>query len=80
MAFRDDLIMFIREDAGLSASDFDDDTALFSDGLIDSFTMASLMEFIEEKTGVEVGPADVTLDNLDSVSRIVRYVETVLAG
>lgn len=75
MTFRDDLVTFICEDAGLTASDFNDDTKLFSDGFIDSFTMASILEFIEDKTGVEVAQSDVTLENFDTVSRIVTFVE-----
>ena len=75
MTFRDELVTFICEDAGLKSSDFNDETELFSGGFIDSFTMASLLQFIEEKTGLEVSQSDVTLENFDAVSRIVAFVE-----
>lgn len=75
MPFHQDLITFICEDAGLEAGDFSDDTELFSGGFIDSFTMASLLEFIEENAGVEVAQSDVTLENFDTISRIVAFVE-----
>lgn len=80
MAFRDNLVKFICEDAGLNASDFDNDTELFSGGFIDSFTMASLLEFIEEATNVQVAQSDVTLENFDTVSRMVTFVEKQRAG
>jgi len=75
MPFRDDLVAFICEDAGLDAADFNDDTELFSGGFIDSFTMASLLEFVEKNAGVEVAQSEVTLENFDTVSRIVAFVE-----
>jgi D-alanine--poly(phosphoribitol) ligase subunit 2 len=51
-----------------------DDTLLFSTSLIDSFQMMSLIEYIEKNSGIRVPPTDVTLENLDSVSRILAYV------
>ena len=75
MSFRDELVQFICEDAGLEGSQFNDDTELFSGGFIDSFTMASLLEFIEEKSGVEVAQSDVTLENFDTISRILSFVK-----
>ena len=75
MEFRKELVDFICEDAGLEASDFNDDTELFSGGFIDSFTMASLLEFVEEKAGVQVEQSDVNLENFDTVSRIIAFVE-----
>lgn len=80
MKFRDDLIKFICEDAGLDAAEFDDNTELFSGGFIDSFTMASILEFIEEAVGVEVAQSDVTLENFDTVARIVAFVEKQRVG
>lgn len=62
---------FICEHAGLSADDIANDTLLFTDGYIDSFTMASLIGFLEEELGVEVDPSDVTLENFDSIDAIV---------
>jgi acyl carrier protein len=50
-----------------------DDAELFSSGLLDSFAMADLMQFIEEIGGFEISPEDVTLENFDSVNRILAY-------
>lgn len=72
---RDELFAFICEDAGLERDEITDDTLLFSDGFIDSFTMTSLIAFIEEETGITIEQSAVTLENFDTVSRIMAFVE-----
>ena len=66
---------FLYEKQGLEPEDFDDDTLLFSSGLIDSFSMVGLIMFIEDTAGLRVHPVDVTLDNFDSINRILAFVE-----
>lgn len=66
------LIDFLSESRKLNT--VTESTALFSDGTIDSVGMIDLIAFIEQETGVEVGQADVTLDNFDSIDRILAYV------
>jgi len=51
----------------------DDDTQLFSRGLIDSLNVVELVTFVEEELGRPIPPADITLENFDSIARIVRY-------
>ncbi|WP_273502919.1 acyl carrier protein [Paracoccus sphaerophysae] len=75
MSFRDDLIAFIGEDAGIDRAEIGDDTLLFSEGFIDSFTMSSVLAFIEEQKGIQIEMSDVTLENFDSVSRIIAFVD-----
>jgi acyl carrier protein len=55
------------------------DTLLFSSGLVDSFAMIDLVTFVEAQTGASMGAADITLDNLDSIDRIVAYVQSKAA-
>lgn len=66
------LIDFLSESRKLNT--VTESTALFSDGTIDSVGMIDLIAFIEQETGIEVGQADVTLDNFDSIDRILAYV------
>lgn len=66
------LIDFLSESRKLSA--VTESTALFSDGTIDSVGMIDLIAFIEEQAGIEVGQADVTLENFDNIERILTYV------
>ena len=72
---RQQLRGYLYEQQGLAPGDFDDDTLLFSSGLIDSFRMVNLIMFIENAARMRVHPADVTLDNFDSIDRIVAFVE-----
>lgn len=73
----DDLRQFLKEDLSIEET-FEDDDPLFSSGLLDSVAMMSLITFIEEKTGGDVRPADVTLDNFDSLSRITDYAASLV--
>jgi acyl carrier protein len=72
---RENLRRYLHEKQGLEPEDFEDDTLLFSSGLIDSFSMVDLIMFIEVTAGVRVHPVDVTLDNFDSIDRILAFVE-----
>jgi acyl carrier protein len=54
-----------------------DDDPLFSSGLLDSVAMMNLITFIEEKSGSDVRASDVTLDNFDTLARIVGYAATL---
>lgn len=68
------LIDFLSESRKLS--DVTENTTLFSDGTIDSVGMIDLIAFIEQETGIEVGQADVTLENFDTIERILTYVRS----
>lgn len=52
----------------------DADTPLFSDGLLDSLSVLDLVTLVEELAGKPVAPEDITLENFDSVSRILGLI------
>lgn len=52
-----------------------DDTRLFSSGMIDSLSVIDLVSFFELETGLQVPPAEITLDNFDTINLIVRFAE-----
>jgi acyl carrier protein len=64
---------FLITELGLE-DDITSETELFSTGLLDSVAMMNIIGFIEEKSGIDVRPADVTLENFDTMQRIVDYV------
>lgn len=68
------LLENVRELSGLNG-EAALDTPLFSSGALDSVAMLSLIALVEEKAGIEIRAEDVTLDNFDSVERIVRFAE-----
>lgn len=51
----------------------DDDTEIFSRGLIDSLGVVELVTFVEGELGRPIPPADITLDNFDTINRIARF-------
>ena len=55
----------------------DDDTGLFSTGLIDSLSVMDLVCFVEGEIGCAIPPAAITLDNFDSVNRIMHFAGTM---
>lgn len=69
---KEELLSVLRDELGVDTAEVAEDTPLFSSGTIDSFSLVSLILFIERK-GVKVNPLDVNLENLDSVERILRF-------
>lgn len=68
------ILEFLRDEIDDEDVALDSQTALFSDGLIDSFAMAGLIEFLEEETARTIAQSDVVLENFDSVERIVAFL------
>ena len=61
----------VRRDA------LDENTALFSSGLIDSLSVMDLVLLVENEIGQPVPPEDITLENFDSIARILAFVKTL---
>jgi acyl carrier protein len=61
---------------GVDISDLRDDSPLFSSSLVDSFSLVELITFIESAGGIRIDAWDVTLDNFDSIDRILAFVRT----
>ncbi len=70
---RDALIQYLEDKARVDLSGVDDETELFSSGMVDSFAMVDLLVFLEKHTGTKMGPEDITLENLDSLGRILAF-------
>lgn len=66
---------FLEFDLGVDVAKVSESSPLFSSGLIDSFALVSLMTFIETEGRFRISPADVTLENLDSIERILGFVD-----
>ena len=67
---------WLVDNAGLESGDVEGDTLLFSTSLVDSFDLIDLVTWIEETAGFTFGPLDINLDNLDTVERIVAFVQS----
>jgi acyl carrier protein len=69
----DQMTAFLKDTLKVNEA-FDENTELFSSGILDSVAMMNVIEFVEANSGIQVSPADVTLDNFDTVARITSYV------
>lgn len=65
---------YMNEDLGIDTSDIALDSPLFSTGIIDSFSLVSLLTYIEDTHNFSVNPADVNLDNFDSLEKMLAYI------
>lgn len=64
----------------LDRDSLDDNTELFSSGRIDSLSVMDLVCFVEGKIGCVIPPLSITLDNFDSIKRIVRFAGTLASA
>lgn len=68
---------FLKENFifGEGWSDLSGDDSLTETGVLDSMGVLELVMFMEERFGVKVPDEDMLPENLDSLNRIVAYIE-----
>jgi acyl carrier protein len=71
----EDIKRFLIDELNLDASDVDKECMLFSTGILDSFSMISLISFLEKKLVIRIKPTEFTLENFDSISRMLDFLE-----
>lgn len=69
------LVGFMQSRLGVDVTDIAADTPLFSAGHLDSFSMVDLVLFLEQELDAPLSPGEVNLDNLDTIQRILRFVD-----
>ncbi len=74
------LTEYMREELDVDTTDIAADSLLFSTGIVDSFALVSLMTFIESECDIRISPDAVTLDNFDSIDRILAYADASSGG
>ncbi|HTM10594.1 MAG TPA: acyl carrier protein [Verrucomicrobiae bacterium] len=74
------LRQFIRDNFlfGLQGESFSDDDSLLEKRIIDSTGVLELIAFLEENFGVKVQDDELLPENLDSINRLVRFLEKKL--
>jgi acyl carrier protein len=68
---------FLKESKSFAIAD---DSSFIESGIIDSLGVLALTAFIEETFGFRVEDDELIPDNLDSINRVVDYVNLKLAG
>ena len=71
---KNDILGFLKSQFAIDTQDVDENTGLFSEGILDSFSIVDLVMYIENTSGIKMQPTDVNLDNLDSVAKILNFV------
>ena len=69
-----DVVDILRDRLFLDTAGIAEETPLFSSGLVDSFSLATLIVELETRAGFRMEPLDITLENLDSIARILKFV------
>lgn len=71
----DMLFEYMIENCGIYEDELGIDVPLFSSGILDSFNLIKVMGYVEQEVGIKVAATHVTLDNFDSVERILKYAQ-----
>lgn len=58
-----------------NAEGLKDDTSFLEEGIIDSTGVLELITFIEDEYSIQVDEEEMIPDNLDSIGKIVQYIE-----
>ena len=74
MMTKEQLLQFLRQELGTGDVDIDAETPLFSSGVIDSFALVSLVAFVEQHCAFRVNGDEMTLENWDSVTKILELI------
>ncbi len=75
--FRDKLRNFICEKTWVEQDELADDAPLFSSGIIDSLDLLDLVVLVESQLKTKVTPSQLSLENFDSIDKIIRFSESL---
>ncbi len=72
---RERLVEYLVDQHDIPINELSDETPLFTSHLLDSFAMVDLILLIENEEGIRVSATEVSLENMDTIGRILRYAE-----
>jgi acyl carrier protein len=76
MEIKNPLRQFLRSTFSLSdGASLTDETSLLKSGLLDSTGVLELILYLESEFNITVGDEEAVPDNLDTIDRIVAFVE-----
>jgi acyl carrier protein len=77
---RKEIRIFIIDEFGIRDSKLEDSTSLFDSGIVDSLGLIKLTAFIEKKFKVIINPSEVTMDNFNTIAKIVVQIDKKKRG
>jgi len=72
---KSNLTDYLSHSLHINMSDVNDETPLFTSGRADSFAVTDLILFVEESIGHRLPAFEVTMENFDSIDRILGLAE-----
>jgi len=69
------LLAFIQDDVCVGGMELTLDTDLLLTGAVDSLGVIRITQWIEDEIGITVDPGDVTLENFQTVDRMLVYID-----
>lgn len=76
--FESRLLKYINTEVSLIDDDIEADTDLLLTGAVDSLGVIGITQWLEDEVGFSVEPTEVTLDNFQTVDRMVGFCRTKL--
>lgn len=74
MSNEEKIISFITGSLLEDQFDLEADTSLFQDRLLDSLNLVMLINYLENEFGIKIATSEVSIENLDTVARMVAFV------
>lgn len=71
----EEIITFINDELLDEPEDIGKDTSLFQDRILDSLNLVMLIGFLEEKFAIKIKTAEVSIENLDTVAKMITLIE-----
>lgn len=68
------LLDFVRTEVALYDGPLEMETDLVLTELVDSLGVVVVVEWIEQRLGIEIDPGDVVIEHFESVGAMVRYL------
>ncbi len=72
------LLGFINAEISASPEPIEIETDLLLTGAVDSLGVVRITQWLEDELGFEVDPVEVTLENFQTVSKMVGYAQSKL--
>ncbi len=73
---QDQLLKFINTEVSLVDETVVGDTDLMMTGAVDSLGVMRITQWLEDEADIEVDPTDVTLDNFQTVDKMMAYCQS----
>ncbi len=74
------LVDFIRDEIAFDADDLSSDTDLLLTGYVDSLGVIQIVDWLETALELTIDPVDVTLENFQTIDKMVAYTAGKLAA